>query len=117
MRGQDGRDLTPGGAAADPHEVTFLVDDLHVREPAEVGHDAAVVGAEARKAMAAASHGQHKPCTGSKPDTCLHIPGALGPQNMGRTTRGQYRATGRFVLRSARFDDVAAEVTAKVFQR
>jgi hypothetical protein len=37
--------------------VAFLVDDLHVRELAEVDHDAAVVGAEARKAMAAASHG------------------------------------------------------------
>jgi hypothetical protein len=35
----------------------------------------------------------------------------------GRTTRSQYRATSRFVLRSARFDDVAAEVTAKGFQR
>ena len=55
MRGQGGCDLTPGGAAADPHEVTFVVEDLHVRELAEVDHDAAVVGAEARKAMAAAS--------------------------------------------------------------
>ena len=53
MRGQGRRDLTPGGAAADPHEVAFLVDDLHVRELAEVDHDAAVVGAEARE-----SHGR-----------------------------------------------------------
>ena len=117
MRGQGGRDLTPGGAAADPHEVTFVVDDLHVRELAEVDHDAAVVGAEARKAMAAASHGQRKPRGGGESDTCLHVPDALGPQHIGRTTRGQYRATGRFVLRSARFDDVAAEVTAKGFKR
>ena len=57
MRGQGRRDLTPGGTAADPHEVTFGVDDLHVRELAEVDHDAAVIGAEARKAMTAASHG------------------------------------------------------------
>jgi hypothetical protein len=67
--------------------------------------------------MAAASHGQQKPCTGSECDTCLHIPDARGPQNLGRTTRSQYRATSRFVLRSARFDDVAAEVTAKGFKR
>ena len=84
---------------------------------AEVDHDAAVVGAEARKAMAAASHGQHKPRGGSESDTCLHVPDALGPQNMGRTTRSQDRATSRFVLCSARFDDVAAEVTAKGFKR
>jgi hypothetical protein len=101
---------------ADPHEVTFVVDDLHVREPAEY-HDAAVVGAEARKGMAAASHGQQEPCVGSESDTCLHVPDALGPQNIGRTTRRQYRATSRFVLRSARFDDVAAEVTAEDFKR
>ena len=117
MRGQGGRDLTPGGAAADPHEVTFAVGDLHVRELAEVDHDAAVVGAEARKAMAAASHGQHKPRGGSESDACLHVPDALGPQNIGRTTRSQYRAASRFVLGSARFDDVAAEVTAKGFKR
>ena len=117
MRGQGRRDLTPGGAAADPHEVAFLVDDLHVREFAEVDHDAAVVGAEARKAVAAASHGQQKPCTGSESDPCLHVPDAPGPQNMGRITRSQERATSRFVLRAARFDDVAAEVTAKGFKR
>ena len=55
------RNLSPGGAAADPHQVLFFVDDLHIREIAEVDDDAAVVGGEARKAMAAASHGQHKP--------------------------------------------------------
>src|SRR4029077_7258057 len=92
MRGQDRRDLTPSGAAADPHEVTFAVDDLHVRELAEVDHDAAVVGAEARKAMAAASHGQQEPRGGSEPDTYLHVFDAPGPQNTGRTTRSQYRA-------------------------
>src|SRR5215510_4070009 len=117
MRSQRGRDLTPGGAAADPHEVTFFVDDLHIRELAEVDHYAAVVGAKARKAMAAASHGQQKPCAGSESDACLYVPDALGPQNIGRTTGSQYRATSRFVLRSARFDDVAAEVTAKSFKR
>ena len=117
MRGQGGRDLAPGGAAADPHEVAFLVGDLHVRELAEVDHDAAVVGAEARKAMAAASHGQHEPRAGRESDTCLHVRDAPGPQNMGRTTRSQSRAASRFVLRSARFDDVAAEVTAKGFKR
>ena len=90
MRGQGRRDLTPGGATADPHEVTFLVDDLHVREVAEVDHDTTVVGAEARKAMAAASHGQQKPCTGSESDPCLHVPDALGPQDIGRTTRSQH---------------------------
>ena len=89
MRGQRRRDLTPGGAAADPHEMAFAVDDLHVRELAEVDHDAAVVGAEAREAMAAASHGQHKPGTGGEPDTCLHVPDAAGPQDMGRITRCQ----------------------------
>src|SRR5215831_6483730 len=117
MRGQGGRDLTPGGAAADPYEVGFFVDDLHVRELAEVDHDAAVVGAEARKAMATASHGQQKPCASSESDTCLRVPDAPGPQNMGRTARSQYRATSRFVLRSARFDDAAAEVPAKGFKR
>ena len=117
MRGQRRRDLTPGGAAADPHEMAFAVDDLHVRELAEVDHDAAVVGAEAREAMAAASHGQHKPGTGGEPDTCLHVPDAAGPQDMGRITRCQSRAASRFVLRVTRFDDVAAEVTAKGFKR
>ena len=61
VRGQGSRDLSPGGAAADPHQVLCFVDDLHTREIAEVDDDAAVVGAEARKTMAAASHGQHKP--------------------------------------------------------
>jgi len=97
--------------------VAFLVDDLDVRELAEVDHDAAVVGAEARKAVAAASHGQQMPCAGSESDTCLHVRDVPGPQNMGRVTRSQSRATSRFVLRSARFDDVAAEVTAKGFKR
>jgi hypothetical protein len=114
---KDGRDLTPGGAAADPHEVTFVVDDLHVREPAEVDHDAAVVGAEARKAMAAASHGQHKPCAGSESDTCLHVPRRSWAAEHRPDYPSQYRATSRFVLRSARFDDVATEVTAKGFKR
>ena len=117
MRGQGRRDLAPGGAAADPHEVAFGVDDRHVREPAEVDHDAAVVGAEARKAMAAASHGQRKPGTGGESDTCLHVRDAPGPQDMGRTARSQDRASSRFVLGSARFDDAAAEVAAKGFKR
>ena len=89
MRGQDGRDLTPGGAAADAHEVTFLVDDLHVREPAEVDHDAAVIGTEAGKAMATAAHGQQQPSPGSESDTCPNVLDALGPQNTGWTTRSQ----------------------------
>jgi hypothetical protein len=116
-RRRGGRDPTPGGAAADPHKVTFLVDDLHVRELAEVDHDPAIVGSEARKAMAAAAHGQREPRTGSEPDTGSHVRDAPGPQNTSRTTRCQYRASSRFVLRSARFDDVAAEAAAKVFKR
>ena len=65
----------------------------------------------------AASHGQQEPCPGREPDTCLHVPDAPGPQNVGRITRSQERATSRFVLRPARFDDVAAEVTAKGLKR
>ena len=89
---------------------------MHAHEPTLTHDDLGRITCRAL-VMVAASHGQHKPCAGSESDTCLHIPDALGPQNMGRTTRGQYRATGRFVLRSARFDDVATEVTAKGFKR
>jgi hypothetical protein len=117
VRAQRGRDLTPGGTAADPHQMTLVADDLHVPEHAEVNHDAAVVGAEAGKAVAAAPHGQHEPRLGREPDTCLHVPGALGPQDIGRAARSQYRATRRLVLGPARFDDVAAEVAAKAVKR
>src|SRR4029450_1442814 len=81
MRGQGGRALPPGGAAADPHEVTFVVDDLHGGEPAEVDHDAAVVGAEARKAMAAASHGQQSPAPAAN-----LTPACTSPTLSGRRT-------------------------------
>ena len=87
MRGQGGRDLSPGGAAADPDEVAVLVDDLDGRESAEVDHDAAVVGAEAREGMAAAAHGQRESGVGGERDSRLHVRDALGPQNIGRTAR------------------------------
>src|SRR5689334_21383460 len=46
VRGEGRRNLTPGGPATDPDQVTLLVDVRHVREAAEVDHDAAVIGAE-----------------------------------------------------------------------
>jgi hypothetical protein len=116
VRGEGGRDLAPGGAAADPHQVTFLVDDLHVREPAEIDHDAAVVGAEAGEAVTAAPHGQGEPGGDGEPDGRPHVGDALGPQDVRRTARGQHRPAGRLVLRRARFDDVAAEVAAQGFE-
>ena len=62
--------------------------------------------------VAAAPHGEHQPGGGREPDTGLNVPRVLGPQHIGRAARSQDRAAGRFVLRIARFDDVAAEVTA-----
>jgi hypothetical protein len=119
-RGQGRRDLAPGGAAADPHQVAFGVEDLHVREPAEVDHDTAVVGAEAREAMAAAPHGQRQPGAspkpGREPDPGLYVLDAPGPQDITRIAHSQGRAASRLVRGSARFDDGAAEVTAKGFQ-
>ena len=97
--------------------MAFFIDDLHIREPAEVDHDAAVVGAEAREGVAAAPDGQRKPGAGGEPDPCLHVPDAPGPQDMGRMTGSQERGASRFVVRSARFDDVATEVTAEGFKR
>ncbi len=117
MRGQFRRDLTPGGAAADAHQVLFVVDDVHVGEMAEVDHHTVVVGGEPRKAMAAPSDRQRQPCTGRESDRCLDVRDALGSQNVGRATRSKQRATGRFVLGGAWFDDVAAEVAAKDFKR
>jgi hypothetical protein len=96
--------------------MAFTVNDFHVRELAQVDHDTAVVGAEAQEAVAAAAHRQPKPGTGSESDGCLHVRNVLGPQDVSWRTRSQYRATRRFILCSARFDDVAAEVTAKGFQ-
>jgi hypothetical protein len=109
VRGKGGRNLAPGGAAADPHEVTVLVDDLHAREPAEVDHDAAVVRAEARERVAAAPHGQRKPGGGGEPDGRLHVGDARGSQHPRRAAGRQDRAAGRFVLRITRLDDVAGE--------
>jgi hypothetical protein len=103
--------------AADAYEVTVPVDDLHVGELAEVDHDAAVVGGEAGIAVAAAAHRQHEPGSGRETDARLHVPDALGSQDIGRAAGDKDRATSRFVLGSARFDDVAVEVAAKVFHK
>ena len=86
------------------------------RQPAEVDDDPAVVGAEAREAVAAAAHGQRRACpraTGPPPAR----PDAAGPQDHGGTPGGQHGPAGRLVLRLVGFDDVAAEVATQRCQR
>jgi hypothetical protein len=116
VRGQGGRDLTPGGAALDPHQAAILVDDLHRGQRAEIDHHATVIGAEAREAMAPAAHGQLEPGLGREPHRGLHVPGTGGPQHHGRIAPGQERTTDRSVPRRVRFDDLAAEVTPEDFR-
>src|ERR1700710_2771376 len=113
MRGQDRRDLAPGGPAANPHQVTVLVGDLDRREPAEVEHDPAVVGAEAGEAVTAATYRQRPPGAGREPEARLHVADVGRAQHDDRAAVGQGRAARPLIGRLAWFEDVAAEVTAE----
>jgi len=110
------RDRTPGGTAADPHDVALLVDNRQVRQQHEVDHDSAVVRAEALEAVATAAHGQRQPRLGREADPRLHVRDARGPQDMGWATRREERPAHNVVRRLARFDDLPGEVTAEGFQ-
>jgi hypothetical protein len=117
VRGQGGRDRSPGGTAADPDDVPLVIDDLHRRKVAEIDHDTAVVGAESREAVAAAAHGQHPLRSVRESHPFPHVFDVMGPEHEVGPTEGEQRARRRFVVRRARRDDVAAEVMAEVFER